>query len=294
MPGPDEILLDMKLAPVNPADLLIIEGAYGVVQDLPMRLGAEGVGIVCAAGAASGFMPWDVALPLVRGCWAQRICLKAASAVRLSPGINLPRAAMLRINPATARRMLDLTTFQAGDFVVQNGGGGSVGRAVARLATRAGLRVLSVARRPDAIVPEPGEIVVADGADVPARVKAAAGGAPVRLALDCVAGEMSGRLAACLVPGGTLVVFGHLSGRPCEIPSGLLTSRGLTVRGFSLRPAEAGVAPASMQAFYDRLAADMGNDEPPIVRIYPLAEIHAALAHAAQEGRGGKVLLDLS
>jgi NADPH:quinone reductase-like Zn-dependent oxidoreductase len=293
-PGPGEIVVDMRLAPINPADLLIIAGNYGAVTDLPARLGAEGTGIVTQAGAATHFTPGDAVLPLLRGSWSQRLRLPAHAVVPVPPGLSLTQAATLRINPATARRLLTTVPLQNGDFVIQNAGGSMVGRCVAILVRALGLQCCSIVRNLGAVTAAPGEIIVQDSEDLPARVMAATGGAPIRLALDCVAGAASGRLAACLAHGGTLMAYGHLSGSPCEIPSTLLTARGLTIRGFSLRPAEAASTQAELAAFYRELAHDLHDFTPPIEATYKLRDLHAALRHAAAPGHHGKILLDLT
>jgi NADPH:quinone reductase-like Zn-dependent oxidoreductase len=289
-PGPNEIVVDMRFAPVNPADLLVIAGNYGIVTDLPARLGAEGTGIVIQAGAAAHFEPGDAVLPLPRGCWSQRLRLPAHAVVPVPAGLSPIQAATLRINPATARRLLATATLQQGDFVIQNAGGSMVGRCVAILAPTLGLRCCSIVRGTAAFTPAPGEIVVQDGEDLTARVAAATGGAPIRLGLDCVAGSASGRLAA----GGTLTVYGHLSGSPCEIPSTLLTTRGLSIRGFSLRSAEAGSTQAELAAFYREVASMLRDFTPFNAATYKLRDLHAALRHAVAPGHHGKILLDLA
>jgi NADPH:quinone reductase-like Zn-dependent oxidoreductase len=292
-PAADEILVDMCLSPINPADLLMIAGNYSSATDRPVRLGAEGVGVVSAAGADSAFAPGSLVLPLVRGCWAQLLRLPAHAAVAVPEGVSLTQAAMLRINPATARRLLSLASLGAGEIVLQNAGASMVGRCVAILAASLGLRCCSVARAAAGLIPVGDEMIVQDGPGLPDRVAALTGGAPITLALDCVAGAASGRLAACLSHGGTLAVYGHLSGSPCEIPSALLTSRGLLVRGFSLRPAEAGVTHAGLADFYRDLAYRLRDFTPPIAATYRLRDIQAALRHAAAPGHRGKILLDL-
>ena len=292
----DEILLDMCLSPINPADLLTIAGNYSLATDLPARLGAEGVGVVCAtrAGAGAAFAPGRLVLPLVRGCWAQRLRLPAHAAVPVPEGVSLTQAAMLRINPATARRLLSLAPLSAGDIVLQNAGNSMVGRCVAILAASLGLRCCSVVRAAGGLIPVGDEIILQDGPGLADRVAALTGGAPIKLALDCVAGDATGRLAACVAHSGTLAVYGHLSGRPCEIPSALLTSRGLLVRGFSLRPAEAGITQAGLADFYRDLSHSLRDFTPPVAATYALRDIHAALRHAAAPGHHGKILLDLS
>ena len=40
-PKDNEVLVDVLACPINPADVLNIEGRYGVTPNLPARLGAE-------------------------------------------------------------------------------------------------------------------------------------------------------------------------------------------------------------------------------------------------------------
>lgn len=49
-PGPDEIVIDIEAAPVEPSDLYTVAGIYGVLPALPHFLGIQGVGIVSAVG----------------------------------------------------------------------------------------------------------------------------------------------------------------------------------------------------------------------------------------------------
>jgi len=120
----------------------------------------------------------------------------------------------------------------------------------------------------------------------------------VRAALDCVAGTASGRMAQCLSPGGRLIVFGHLSGEPLTVRSQLLTGGGLSIAGFSLRPAEQALGGAGVRTLFADLLA-MLRDRPvvqPIRAIVPLSRAGEAIA-LAREGRGGgvgRVLFDLS
>ena len=44
--GPEDVLVSMEAAPLNPSDFLLVRGIYGVRPPLPFSLGAEGVGQV--------------------------------------------------------------------------------------------------------------------------------------------------------------------------------------------------------------------------------------------------------
>jgi NADPH:quinone reductase-like Zn-dependent oxidoreductase len=158
--------------------------------------------------------------------------------------------------------------------------------------------VLNIVRRADAVPRDSAEHwLVDEGGDaaaVVAQARQITGDAPVSLGLDAVGGSASATLAACLAEGGRLVVYGLLSGQPSQVAAHDLVFRGVEMSGFWLArwfadPAhrEAGkqVYPALMN-----LSAQ-GSLKMAVEQVYDLAEVAAALAHAARDGRQGKVLL---
>src|SRR4051794_9634153 len=72
-PRSDEALIEMLAAPINPADLNVIEGSYPIRPELPGVPGVEGVGRVVKVGAAvSGFREGDIVLaPHGFGSWRE-------------------------------------------------------------------------------------------------------------------------------------------------------------------------------------------------------------------------------
>src|SRR5216117_49103 len=50
-PRPDEALVQVRAAPINPADLNQIEGKYPVRPELPATPGFEGAGVIVELGA---------------------------------------------------------------------------------------------------------------------------------------------------------------------------------------------------------------------------------------------------
>ena len=67
LPKDNEVLIDILAFPINPADVLILEGKYGVEYKLPSKLGAESVGKVNKIGKnVQGFNVGDIVLPLDR------------------------------------------------------------------------------------------------------------------------------------------------------------------------------------------------------------------------------------
>ena len=67
-PGANEVLVRMLAAPINPADLNVIEGTYGELPSLPCTIGNEGVGVVERVGSSVvGFASGQTVLPLAFG-----------------------------------------------------------------------------------------------------------------------------------------------------------------------------------------------------------------------------------
>src|SRR3546814_17346915 len=70
-PGPGEVLVRMRFAPVNPADRLVIAGSYAPPGGLPEVIGAEGMGVVEAVGrAGSTVVAGTRVILLSSGYWA--------------------------------------------------------------------------------------------------------------------------------------------------------------------------------------------------------------------------------
>lgn len=197
---------------------------------------------------------------------------------------------MLRINPPTAKLLLDAAGLEAGDIVVQNAATSSVATWVRLIAAEIGVRVIDVVRRADPALPE----AIIDGDDLADRVKRVASGQPIRAALDCIAGVAAERMARCLGPRGRLVVFGHLSGDPIQVRSQLLTGGELIISGFSLRPAEATLGYEKVREMFAWLLSLHARSgiSLPVRTVLPLAAAEKAIATAREEGRG-RVLLDL-
>ncbi len=297
-PAADEVRVALLAAPINPADLNVLEGKYPIRPALPGVPGVEGVGVVEAVGRAVETMRAGarVLLPHGYGTWREAGVVKAASVWPVPEGIATEQAAMLRINPATALRMLrDFVELPAGGWVLQNAANSAVGRAVIQLARASGWRSVNVVRRPELIAElqaAGGDVVLVDGDDLPAQIAAATGGAELRLALNAVGGDSAVRLAKALAPGGTIVTYGAMSRQPLRIPNGLLIFQDIHWRGFWISQWYRAAAEASIGQMFSELfdLTQRGVLHAPVERIYPLAEVAAALAHAAQARRSGKIL----
>lgn len=290
--GPDSILIRMLFAPVNPADLLTVDGKYPFPLGTVPVLGGEGVGIVEVTGSAVATVAQgDLVLPLSRGNWCRYRLLREQEVIRVPAGIAARQAAMLRINPLTAQLLLREANVSRGGYLIQNAASSSVAHWLRVFARDQGVGVLNVARSTsNAMLPNCFE----DGPDLAERIWAKVAPEQVHGALDCVGGTATGRLANCVSQGGRIIVFGHLSGEPAVIPTRFLTGKGLMIKGFSLRPAEASMSASIREQAFAKVfaaASDPANHMA-IREIIPIEKIQHALQLARQAG-SGRVLVSM-
>ena len=299
-PSKGEILLEMLAAPVNPADLNVIEGKYGELPELPAIIGNEGVGRVIARGAGTnGFSVGDLVLPLRRGTWTQFMLAESAQAVQLPREMNAFQAAMLTINPVSAWGMLNsFVRLQRGDWVVQNAANSAVGRCVIQIARSCGWKTLNVVRRSEVIEDLKtlgADEVVLEGRDLREISTQLCGAGQPRLGLNAVGGASALSLANALSDFGVLVTYGGMARQPLKIPSGLLIFRNLELKGFWASRWLRALSASRATKMWESLAslAVRGKLRVPIHRVFPLSELLFAVQEAASEKRNGKVLLDL-
>ncbi len=298
-PGPDEAIVDAELFPINPADLLNLEGRYGAnPPPLPLIPGAEGVGRVAAVGAQVGHLKvGDRVLLPGPGTWRARVNAPAPALFALPPQVDARQLAMLRVNPPTAYLMLhDFVAPRAGQWLIQNAANSGVGHCLIRLAREAGMKTAAVVRRPEAVEPLRAfgaDLVLVDGPDLDQRVRAAIGAAPLPLAIDAIGGDATQRLARCVDDGGTVVNYGALSGQPCWVDPRETIFRDVSLRGFWLRRWFARTPREEIAALYRELAARLadGTLAVDVEAVYPIRRIKEALAHAGRGARAGKILV---
>lgn len=300
--GPHDVRVRIRYAPINPADLNVIQGNYGRKPKLPCIPGHEASGIVEAIGPeVVSLAVGDHVIPLLGvGTWSQHMIAAEQFFALLPPGIDLAQASMLRINPVTAWLLLkEFIPLMEGDWIAQNAGNSAVGRALIQIAASQGIRTLSFVRRAE-LIPEllahGATAVFTDDTAGHAAARERLGSNPVRLAANAVSGDSAIRLMNLLAPGGTLVTYGAMSLKSLKVPNGFLIFKDLHLRGlwvsrwFEHAPADA--LQYALVPLADMMLA--GKLHLPIEAIIPFTDAPQALTRAAQSQRSGKILLDFA
>lgn len=295
-PGAGEVVIDMEFSPINPSDLVLMRGLYGVKPKLPASVGTEGLARVAKVGSGvTGIKEGDrVLFPRGASTWLTRSKVKADGLFALPANADPQQLSMLTVNPPTAYLMLtEYVSLKKGDWVIQSAGNSGVGRAVIAIAKQMGVHTVSVVRRPeliDELKKLGADVVLVEGADLAKRVAEATGKAKIMLALDSVGGAGLMSLNDSLANGGTLVAYGVMSGGPGPFFTAPNIFRDLTLKGFWLLNWFNKSTPAQGLEVQKKMAgwiAD-GTIFTPVEAAYPLSEAAAAISHAAKGT--GKIL----
>jgi mitochondrial enoyl-[acyl-carrier protein] reductase / trans-2-enoyl-CoA reductase len=303
-PAPDEVVIRMEAAAMHIADLRTISGDPSFQFPLPRSPGFEGIGHVVRAGSAvTEYQVGDRVFPgLGSGTFREEVRCKAAACMPAPPG-DAVQLSLLTVNGPTAEVLLeDFADLKPGDWLLQNAANSSCGRYLIRLAQIKGVRTVNVVRRAEMVeeIRElGGDVVLVDGPDLPQRVAAAVGGAPIRLGIDAVAGPATQRIAECLAPGSTVASYGSMTGERCELDFYLMFRHDIRLIGVSFaRQFATRRTPAQVRAMYARLAELMSRGVlvAKIAGVYPLERILEACERAGRTGaeRDGKVVISMS
>ena len=294
------MVVEMQAAPINPADLNAIEGKYPGKREVPAVPGFEGSGIVSELGENVSKLTIGslVILPHDLGTWREACAVRAEQVVVVPSQVDSVQAAMLKINPLTAWRLLHgYVELKTGDWVIQNAANSAAGRAVIQIAHELGYKTVNVVRREeliDELRADGGDLVLIDSENLRDEVKNATGGAPIHLGLNAVGGDSALRLMNCLAASGTLVTFGAMSLQPLKIPTGLLIFKDLRFRGIWINKWYDNATPSECMETFQPIfeMARRGLLKTKVEKAYPLSEVKAAVVHAAQGKRSGKIIFE--
>ncbi|MEI5101984.1 zinc-dependent alcohol dehydrogenase family protein [Streptomyces sp. PmtG] len=246
-PGPGELLIRVDAIGLNRAEALFRGGHYiEAVKEFPARLGTEAAGVVEALGAGvTGFGAGDAVsvVPAFSmndyGVYAERALVPAAAVVRRPDGLDAVGGAAVWMPYLTAYgALVEVGGLRAADTVVLTAASSSVGLAAIQLARRVGAVPIATTRGPakkDALLAAgAAAVIVTDEEDVVARVRALTGGRGAEFVFDAVAGPGVVDLARVVAPGGTLFLYGALSGEVTPYPGFDLGMPALNLRTYTL------------------------------------------------------------
>ena len=297
--GPGQVLIAVKSAGINFADLMSRAGTYPLAPKPPFTPGFEVAGIVEKVGEGVSFpaVGAKVAAMLFKsGGYAEYVTIDAASAVPIPGGLDFAQATALLVQGLTAYFLLqESAKMEAGQSVLVSGAAGGVGSLAVQIAKKLGAGNVVGLVSTDAKA----ALVKALGATSAVnytearwseQVKAAMGGKGADIFLDATAGT-DGEGYATLASGGQWIIYGSQSGSDNlgSINIGQLIFDNKTIRGFSIYS----VAPEKIGAALQQLMTWAVSGELRLITgdAFPLADVAAAHTAIAERRTTGKVTL---
>jgi NADPH:quinone reductase len=306
-PAAGEVRVRMKLAPINPSDLMVVRGLYGRLPQLPATPGFEGVGIIDAVGSGwlaklRGLKPGRrVAVLNSRGGnWQEYVVLPARQAVPVPDDLPDEQVASFFVNPATALAMTQrVLQVVSGSWFLQTAAGSALGRMVIRLGKHLGFHTINIVRRKSlaAELKQLGadEVLSSSDDNITECVHKITNGAMVPYAIDAVGGPGVVDLVQALAPQGRVLVYGTLSGEPIPLDPRLLMKGQKAIEGFWLSEWVPRQSTWRMLSLFRQISALMraGVLTTQVTATFSLEDIAQAISRVEQPGREGKILLKL-
>jgi NADPH:quinone reductase-like Zn-dependent oxidoreductase len=302
-PGPNEVRVRMIASPINPSDLLVVRGRYGVLPELPATPGFEGVGVVEKAGPGLfGKLLKGKRVAVLNqagGNWAEKVVVPALRAIPAASDLPDEQVASFFVNPASVLAMVrHILRVPRGAWLLQSAAGSTLGKMIIRLGKVDGFKTLNVVRRHEAVaeLKALGGDAVISSSDGPIdeQVRSLTGKG-VHYAIDPVGGEAGGQVFKSLGDDSHMLVYGLLSDEPiCFDPRAMIAGKRV-IEGFWLghwMQARSKLKAVLLFREITRLIREgVLATEPG--RAFPLDAIHEAAIEAERVGRKGKPLLKM-
>jgi NADPH:quinone reductase len=296
-PAAGELLIDIEAIGINFIDVYNRQGWYSVTH--PFTLGSEAAGVVRSLGAGvTGFKVGDrVVSQSVRGSYAERAVVPATTAFVIPEGFSAKVAVAMWLQGLTAHYLsTSLFPIAPGHRALVHAAAGGVGLLLCQMVKRRGAYVIGTASTPEkrALARDAGADDVIDYTtlDFTVETRRLTNGAGVHVVYDSVGKTTFDKSLDCLVPRGTMALFGQSSGRVPPFDPQILNRKGSlfltrpTLAHYILTRDELEQRAKDLFDWVNRglLHVHIGAE-------FPLSR--AADAHAALEGRQttGKVLL---
>ena len=291
-PGSGEILVRVRAAGINGADMMQRRGMYpappGSPQDIPgLELAGEVVGL---GPGAMRFDEGDRVMAIVGGGGqAELATVHERQAMHVPDALDWPAAGGTPEVFTTAHdAVFTQGALKSGELLLVHGAAGGVGTAAVQLGAAAGARVTATVRRAEAR-----DAVASLGAHEVLDPEGFEEHGPFDVILELVGAPNLAPNLTALAMQGRLVIIGIGAGAKAEINLRDLMTKRATVRASMLRsrPLEEKALTARAMERQVLPLFDAGALRVPVAETFPLARAEEAYDRFAEGGKVGKIVL---
>ena len=237
MPGPGEVLIEVRATSINFPDLLLCQGKYQLKLDPPFTPGMDMSGVVTALGdGVEGFEIGDEVCGGARfGGFAEYAVVKADGLQKKPANLSFDQAASYSAAYLTAYvALVRRGNLQAGETLLVHGASGGVGMAAIDVGKLLGATVIATGGSDEKLAN-----VKAYGADHVINtqdgfrdtVKDLTEGRGADVIYDPVGGDVFDESVRCIAFDGRLLVIGFTSGRIANVATNMPLIKGFSVVG---------------------------------------------------------------
>lgn len=295
--GPNDLVIRMEYAPINPSDLITISGAYRGRTQLPFLPGFEGVGIVHQVGDnVSQFKIGERVMPIRQsGTWQQYQIASSQNCFKMDDRLSAQEAAMSYINPMTAIKMVDeIADVKKADKVLVNAANSEIGHIIIELCLKIGADITALARSDrsaNELAQKFGNQITVQNQDQFLSAKTLQ---TFDVMFDAIGGPVAEKLALSLKTNGMIVHYGLLSGVPIS-PNLNQQRPDIQLKLYWLRNWVHSAPYEDVQEMFDKSASFIldGTISTRVFKTLPLENIKHAEQALNDPNRSGKVLLAL-
>ncbi|MGO8931919.1 MAG: quinone oxidoreductase family protein [Limisphaerales bacterium] len=301
VPPPEEVILQVQYAALNPADRYLAENLYPAKPKLPHILGRDGVGTVVEVGGGVKDVRVGDRRAILRGevggnrpgTFAQRVAVPEQDLVEIPAGWSEPEAAGATLVYLTAYQALTMWgPLAPSAIVLVTGASGGVGVAAVQLAAALGHKVLALSRSPEKSrrLEQCGAIATFNPEDPKWRdaIKSMLAPRRVDLAIDNIGGKLLPEVIDTLGEQGRVSAVGRLAGPVPSFNTATLFFRRLRLGGVAVGAWTNAESRAAWQQVVELLAC--AGARPQVDKVFPFDQLPQAFERLAR-GPMGKVLL---
>ncbi|MEA2232162.1 MAG: NADPH:quinone reductase [Solirubrobacteraceae bacterium] len=293
-PGSGEVLVRVRAAGLNGADMLQRRGRYpappGSPPDIP---GMELAGEVAALGpGATRFAEGDRVMGIVGGGGqAELAVVHERQLMPVPDAVDFPAAGGLPEVFTTAHdAVFTQAGLRPGERLLVHGGAGGVGTAAVQLAHAVGAHVTATVRNPDAR-----NAVAELGADAVIDPEGFEQSGPFDVILELVGAPNLGANLKALATGGRIAVIGIGAGAKGELNLAILMAKRGRIVASTLRARSLEEKAATARAMEREVLPqfERGAVHVPVAETFELDDVAAAYDRFAAGGKLGKIIVEL-